>query len=203
MENKLIHFSAFLLAERLNRYLRKDGLALKKLELGMEILLINVSKIIIVYILAALLGTVVQTFILHTAYVLVRRYSYGLHALNTTVCTLMSCCLFVLAPRILYGVEISNPAAAAGFILIIYCLYRYAPADTKSRPLVGAKMRARLKRNAVISGFILMIAALVIPNESVKFLLVLGAAYQCISIMPFTYKLLKRSAKNYENYEHA
>ena len=203
MENQLLHAAATALAHRLNRYTRKDGLEFKKLIYGMEILLINVSKLIIIYLLAAALGVVVPTLITHGAYVAVKRYSFGLHALNSTVCTIVSCCLFVFIPWLLQGVGVGNGVVAAAFVLVIFCLWRYAPADTKARPLVGPKLRARIKRKAIASGAILMAIALMVPSQQFKLLILVGAVFQAVSILPCTYKILKRSGKNYEAYESA
>ena len=203
MENRIIHTAAQGLAGRLNRCIGKEGLELQKMVMGMEILLINVSKLIAVYLLAFVMGIVVQAVILHVAYLVIKRYSFGLHSLSSTLCTVVSCCMFAVMPWLLRGAEIGNIVVFAVFALVIPCLYRYAPADTKARPLIGLKLRARLKRRAVACGVILMAVALIVPSYEVKFLLTLGAAYQCVSILPLTYKILKRSEKNYEKYEHA
>ena len=201
MENKLIHNMALSLTAKLNRYTGKEGLELKKMTYGMEVLIINISKIIILYLLAWALGIVVQTLIIHAAYGVIRRYSYGLHALNSTVCTVVSCCMFVFIPWLMYGMEVGNIAVACAFAAIIFCLWRYAPADTEARPLVGPKMRARVKKKAVACGIGLMITALLMPSQAVKLLILMGAAYQTISILPLTYKILKRSERNYEKHE--
>jgi len=201
MESKLTRAAAERLARKINRYTNKEGIELEKMVLGSEILLINVSKIIIIYSLAALLGILTQTFVTHAAFALIKRYSFGLHALNSTVCTLVSCAIFVGIPLLLYDVYINNYIVAAAFAAVIIILYQYAPADTKARPLIGVRLRAQLKRRAVVCGLILATMALIIPNESIKLFLVLGAVYQSISILPLTYKILKRSERNYEIYE--
>jgi len=201
MENKLIRATALVLATRLNKYTHKEGLEFEKLVLGMEIFLINVSKMIVVYLLAVLLGIVPITLIVQGAYVVIKRYSFGLHALNTSVCTLGSCIMFVGLPWLLQGVAINVYMVVMAFVPFIICLYLYAPADTEARPLVGRKHRVRLKKRAVVSGIVLMIVAMIVPSEAVKFLIVLGASYQVISILPITYKILRRSKNNYEVYE--
>ena len=201
MENKLIHQAAENLASRFNRYMGKEGLELQKLVLGLEIMIINVSKFIIIYLAAFLLGTLWQTVVLHVGYMLVKRYSFGLHALNSTICTLVSCTMFVFIPRLLQGVGVNSWVVLTAFVPIIVCLYLYAPADTKARPILGAKLRARLKRKSVVCGMVLLVIALIVPDSHVKLLLILSAAYQCMGILPITYKLLKRSVRNYETYE--
>jgi len=203
MENKLIHSAAVTLADKLNRYLRREGLELKKIVLGIEILIINITKFIIIYVLAIILGVVSQTLIVHTAFLLIKRYSFGLHALNSTVCTVVSCFMFVAVPLLLSEQGIGNYVVIVTFAGVIFILYRYAPADTKARPLLGKQIRMQLKVKAVTCGVILMAIALLVSSPSTKLLLALGAVYQSISILPTTYKLLKRSVKNYERYECA
>ena len=174
MAQKILHTTAHRLADKVNRYTHKEGLEFTKLVIGMEMLLINISKLLIIYLLAAVLGMLLQTLIVHGSYILVKRFSYGLHALNSTVCTIVSCCMFVIIPWLLSGIEVSNHVVAAIFIPTIYTLYRYAPADTKARPLVGARRRVRLKKYAVACGVIAFALVLIVPDESIKFLLTLG-----------------------------
>ena len=201
MENELLRKAAVKLASWMNQYAYREGLELRKLEIGIEFLLINTSKIIIIYTLAALLGILWQSFVLHLAFVIAKRYSFGVHALNSTVCTLISCLMFVASPLLLDGLGINNHLVIISFTAVIYILYLYAPADTKARPLIGVGLRAGLKRRAVASGITLMLVALLIPSEPVKLLLTLGALYQSVSILPITYKFLKRSERNYEAHE--
>jgi len=205
MEGKIIRAAAEGLAHKLNRYTNKEGLEFTKMVIGTEIMLINISKLFLVYLIAVLLGTLIPTLITHGAYILIKRFSFGLHALNTTVCTVVSCILFALAPWLLSHlllVSMGNSLVLAVFPFMILALYLYAPADTKARPLVGKKLRTRLKWKAVVCGIILMAAALLVPNESAKFLMAMGAAFQVISILPITYKILKRSQHNYQQYEN-
>jgi len=201
LENKLINKTTYYLAYKLNTYTNKDGLELQKMKLGIEIFLINVSKLIIIYLLSALLDIVQSTLFVHSAFILVKRYSFGLHALNSTVCTLVSVCMFVFIPFILSGVGIGNHIVLPIHFAILFFLYLYAPADTKARPIVGLKNRRLLKKKAFGCGVAVMLATLLIPSEPIKLLLTLGAIYQCMSILPITYKILKRSEKNYEHYE--
>ena len=203
MENELIRKYALCLASKLNVYIGKEGLDFKKMVLGAEVLIVNISKLIIMYLLAAMLGVIVHTAIIHIAYVVIKRFSFGLHALNSTVCTIVSCTLFVAVPWGLRGVGIGSAAVVAVFVAVIFCLYKYAPADTKARPLVGKMLRARLRKKAVICGVVLFVIALAVPSREVKLLLTLGAAFQVVSVLPLTYKILKRSERNYEAYEQA
>ena len=203
MENRVTQAGVKWITAWINRYACKEGIELTKIRLGVEILLISVIKLCIVYSLAITLGVLEFTLITHGAFMLVKRYSFGLHALNSTVCTISSCFMFVLVPWMLSGVAIGNQSVILVFIVVISVLFLFAPADTKSRPLIGAKRRTQLRIKAVICGIVLFILTLLIPSEQVKFLLVLGAVYQSVAILPLTYILLGRSRKNYERYELA
>ena len=201
MEAKAIYTLSQNLAHWLNRYTNKEGLEFTKMAIGIEVILINISKLVIMYLIAIILGVVVQTLFIHGAYIMIKRYSFGLHALNSTVCTIVSCLLFVAVPWFVFGIMINNVMVLTVFPFIILSMYLYAPADTKARPIIGSKRRSRLKWKAVVSALLLMVITIAIPNESVKLLLTLGAVYQVISILPLTYKILKRSEKNHEQFE--
>ena len=203
MENELLRKSAKYLTGIINCHINKKGIELRKMEIGMETVIINVSKFILVYLLAAIFNVLPQTFIVHLSFFLVKLFSFGLHALNSTVCTLISCCLFVLIPFALSGMGIGNYSVAVVFAAVIFVLYRYAPADTKARPIIGATKRKKLKKKAIACGLFLMAVALLLPDNGMKLLLTLGAVYQSVFILPITYKILKRSGKNYENFERA
>jgi accessory gene regulator B len=201
--DKLLHKAAQRLAAKINVYSNKEGLELTKMVIGVEMLLINISKLVIIYLLAALLGLMLHTLLIHGSFIMAKRFSYGLHALSNVACALVSCVLFVAIPWLLSGFGIGNMMVVFAYIPIIFVLYRYAPADTKARPLVGARRRARLKRLAAACGLASMAIALLLPDQSLKLLFTLGAVYQCVSILPLTYKILGRSERNYEKYECA
>jgi accessory gene regulator B len=198
-----------MLAERLtayvNRYSRKEGIELTKMALGTEIFLVNVIKLVIVYSLAALLGILIYTLSAHVAFAVVKRYSFGLHALNSTLCTLLSCVMFVAVPKFVlaFGFGLGHLPVAIIFVGIIVTLICFAPADTKARPLVGASLRKKMKIKAVCCGFLVFATAFIIPNETIKLLITLGAMYQSVSVMPLTYKILGRSVNNYERFRFA
>ena len=202
MIDNVIRNAAHALAERLGHALQSDKLVFKKFTVGIERILMSVSKLLIIYALSLLLGVFVQTVIIQFSFSLLKRYSLGLHALSNTVCTVVSCLLFVIIPWVLTGFELTNIGTVIAFIPVMSCLYLYAPADTKARPLIGAQLRTRFKQKAMVCGIIILMAALVIPNERVKLLVTIGAVYQVITILPLTYKILKRSERNYENYEN-
>jgi accessory gene regulator B len=104
-------------------------------------------------------------------------------------------------PYALQGIYINTAAFILIFAVIGIGLYKYAPADTAARPILGKKKRARLKKKAVAASIVVLVLALVFLNEVYYGLVAAGAVYAIIAILPLVYKILGRSINNYEQYE--
>ncbi|WP_088825755.1 MULTISPECIES: accessory gene regulator B family protein [Listeria] len=172
-----------------------------KVKYGVEVILINVFKISFVYILALLIGVFWETLITHLAYLTLRRYSFGLHALKSLNCTIISVAMFVIGPALFQLLPSTNLIVILVFAFVLFNMFQYAPSDTESLPLIGTKERQKLKRKAVGCTIVLFLITLFIPSAEMKTLIMLGSVYQVISIHPLMYKLLNRRYNNYENYE--
>jgi accessory gene regulator B len=198
MENKLknrvdyIDLFAECLTSRVNTYLNKEGLELEKMKLGFQILIINISKFIILFAVAEVLGLVKETILMIIVFGCLRKCTFGLHAKSSLVCTITCIAMFNIGSYISQFVKINNYIVFIAFTIINILLYKYAPADTECHPLLGAKLRAKLKKEAVLTGIGLMVLALIIPIPIIKTLMMLSAIYAVIIILPITYKILKR-----------
>ncbi|GAB2547675.1 accessory gene regulator B family protein [Gracilibacillus alcaliphilus] len=172
-----------------------------KMKLGVGVILTNITKGIIVYGLAILLNIFFETLILHGSYFLLRRSSFGLHAKSSTICTLLSIVLFVVIPYMMKDIVINNYILLPLFLVCIFFVYLFAPADTEKHPLLGKNRRKKLRNQSVITCMVLMLIAVIVPMPMISTLVFTGVAIQVISILPVSYKLLKRSYDNYEQYE--
>ncbi|EFI85069.1 Accessory gene regulator protein B [Listeria grayi] len=172
-----------------------------KVKYGLEIILINAMKFIAVYGVALLLGIVWQTITVHLAYLMIRRYSFGLHATKSWVCTVVSVSMFDLIPYFAKGLLLNNWIVLGVFIFVLLNVFFFAPADTESLPLIGKDNRKKLKRKAMVCTLLLTGIALLVPIAEMKVLIMLGALYQVVSINPLVYKILNRRYHNYESYE--
>ena len=90
-------------ANALNQRTKKEGSDFQKMVLGLEILLHNIPKLILMVVLSAVLGILMQTFIIWIPFAIVRRYASGLHAQNGITCTIMTLLMFVAVPYFAYG----------------------------------------------------------------------------------------------------
>jgi len=89
LESKLTGLICSLVVSWINQYANKEGIKLKKMTIGVEIFLINVIKMVVMYSLSLLFGILPLTLVTHISFVAIKRFSYGLHALNSTLCTLI------------------------------------------------------------------------------------------------------------------
>lgn len=205
MENKsqlsLMERVADIITNKINYSLHKEGLELQKMKLGIEILLINISKFIIIFTTAATFNLLKEAIFMSVIFASIRRNAFGIHAKNSFMCTLVSLSMFVFGSYISYYLKFNNYEVFSIFTIVNTLLYKYAPADTENHPLIGANLREKRKKEAVITGVVLMLIALLIPNSLVKTLMSLAVIFAVILILPVTYRLMKRGYRNYEKYE--
>lgn len=189
------------LAMRINKERGGSRIDYLKMKLGIEMLVINLTKSFIVYGVAIAFHILLQTLILHAAYFAIRRVAFGLHANSSTICTIISVLAFVGTPILCQYIWFNNYLVIGLGVILTLLLYRYAPADTDKYPLLGVERRNKMRKEAVITCIIIMIIALICPSPMIKSLLVCGVLIQVVAILPVSYKLLKRSFNNYEKYE--
>lgn len=201
MGDNLIHLTSIKLADWLNHYAKREGKDYLKLCYGMEIVMTNIVGIAVFFTISLLLGTLIQSIAVLIGFNMVRRFASGAHAGNIAACSFSSTVLFNVVPWLIKGFTIHNFAVAIIFCVIILLLFLYAPADTESKPLVGRKKRARLRRHALIAGAFLMVGTLFLPDCSLKVYLTLGAVYEAVAILPITYIVLNKKYRNYEQFE--
>ena len=195
MKASYTHTLAVAWTSSLNRYVQKEGIDLQKMTLGLEIILHNIPKLVLMTATAAFWGILPQTMITWLSFACIRRYSSGLHASNGITCTFMTLLMFVAAPIALQNLYIGATTLTAIFAIIGLALYKYAPADTASRPILGSKKRARLKKKAVVTSTIVLALSLLFVDSIYYVNIVTGAIYTVIVALPLTYQILGRSMK--------
>ncbi|WP_310829842.1 accessory gene regulator B family protein [Paenibacillus pedocola] len=190
------------MAQRLNKEREGEYIDYLKMKLGFEMLLINLSKLVLVYGAAILFHLLWQTLIMHGAYFAIRKTAFGLHASSSMICSISSTAMFIGIPYLCEQyIRFNNIQVGIIGLLATLLLYRYAPADTDKFPLLGKERREKLRKTTTKSSLLIVLTALLIPSPTIKALLLMGILLQVLMILPITYKLLKRSYKNYENYD--
>jgi len=192
------------LAEKVTQWvmgeIQAEEIEYLKAKLGLESILINLSKMIVVYVIAIAFRTLIPTLITHLSYVVLRKFSQGLHAKYSTVCTLASIAMFVILPYLLQNAEISRQWVLLIGVAAPCLFYFYAPADTEKSPIINSRIRNELRWKSVMASIVMMGIALIV-DPMMRTLIVAGVVMQVIMILPQTYKILGRSYNNYEKYE--
>lgn len=189
------------IVNRLNVYMNKDGLEYEKLKLGVDVLVLSLSKVILTLVLAVYFDIFFEVLLMAVVHGIIRYNAFGLHAKDSNVCLVLTLAMFILPPILLKSIYLSNYTVLIVFLLFSLLLYKYAPADTENHPLLGATLRKKLRIKTLVYSIIVMILTLLLPFGEFKIFPIISTLYVIIGVLPITYNILKRGYKNYEKYE--
>lgn len=175
----------------------------EKAHYSLQILLINLEKLLIVYFFSFLLSVMINTFIMHLTYFLLRKFAGGWHAKKSINCTLFSSLCFVFIPWLAkkYNFLFSMTAMCVLIFVVSFTVIRYAPADTEKNPLVSISERKKRRKSSILVTIFVLLASIFVKSETLKFNILSGLLLESVTIHPAFYKLTKRSYRNYEEYE--
>lgn len=173
---------------------------IEEIEYGLVGLYITISKTIVIFIIAVLLGILKELIIFTLIYNVIRMPSFGMHASSSTWCLIASTTMFLgfsyLSTIISIPINIKIILGIIGIILI----YKNSPADTEKRPIVNPKRRLVYKLISSIISVTFVILSLVIQNDFWSNCFILGLLLQCFMTAPTTYKLFGQPYDNYKTY---
>lgn len=160
---------------------------INRVRLGLEVILINISKFIIVFSIAAIMGVFWKSAIVLTAFAILRRTIGGIHAKSSNRCTIFSTMLIVGGGIFPYITTLRSEIILAIFIINVILTYKYAPGDTEKNPIKDIKKRENLRKESLKRIIFLAIVTIIIPNEIIKTLLTFGSTAAVISILPILF----------------
>ncbi len=180
-----------------NTYSDED---IEKLEYGLEGIYLTITKLIIIFITATLLGIVKELIALLILFNIIRYTGFGFHAEKSWQCLVISSFCFLIIPLFFINIALSKNVyiGISLFCIINYLLF--APADTVKRPLPNRKKRIMRKIVTVITGVIYSVLSIVYFNHWVSAILISAMVIQAIVINPLIYIILKQPYNNYKNY---
>ena len=167
---------------------------------GLEGVYLTMSKIIILFCLAYILGIVKEFVLLLISYNIIRSQAFGLHATKSIYCLISSCLLFIVGALICKYVVFPIWFSIGSAIVCDICLLLYAPADTYKRPIVNKKKRKRFKIISFILGVIYTLLIVVFRESIYINYLVIGMIEAVLMILPFVYKIFHLPYNNYKTY---
>lgn len=177
-----------------------DDIKLKKIKLGLDILIINIPKYIILFSISFYLDIFLYTLIICSVFGTIRSTSFGIHANTSIGCLVSTVILFIGGIYASTYIYISNLVYIISYFIILILYYKFAPADTKKHPLINKKHREYLRNRTLLTLSVLLIIGFIIKNPVISNIFLIASIYQLISILPVTYNILGRSYNNYDLY---
>ena len=174
---------------------------LEEVEYGLESIYLTITKMIIIFSLAAILNIFKEVIILTVFYNIIRCTAFGLHATKSIYCLMSSLIMFIGGVYICNYINLNFYIKLILCIICLICIFKYAPADTYKRPIIKATKRRKYKIISFISASIFTILILAYNTNILSNYLLVGMIYSVIMIHPFIYKIFKLPYANYKNYK--
>ena len=173
---------------------------LAELKYGLLGLYLLISKSIIIFGIALILGIFKELLIFTLIYNLIRLPSFGIHASKSWICLVASTTVFILSAYLSSVIIIPiNLRVMLGLIGIVL-INKNAPADTAKKPIISPKRRFIYKTLSTLVAIIFVICSLIIENSFLANSFILALLIQCVITAPTTYKLCGETHDNYKSY---
>lgn len=155
-----------------------------KCKLGLEIFIINATKLTTIYLCAGMLGVFIPTLIYHSAFMIIRIFAYGAHSKSSFICTLYSMIFIVGTPVILKFILFPRLLLIMINLVNFLLLIKYAPGKTSKNYLGNLQHQKKLKKRALIGNNAILLLLLILPNIGICNLLSLGSLLGGIFVTP-------------------
>lgn len=167
---------------------------------GIEGIYMLITKTIIIFILAMILGIFKELLYLLISFNFIRLFAFGMHANKSYVCLIFSSLMFLCGAFLCKYLMFNRYILYVLYLLTFIIIMIYAPADTKKRPLIKRNKRIKFKVLSLMVVALYFILTLLIKNNLIINSLIIGTIIECILILPITYKAFNMPYNNYKNY---
>lgn len=181
--------------------LSKSDDDLDKINYGIKVILLNLFKMIILFLTAYILGVFKYTLIAFIVFSIFRTFASGVHANSSIQCIIINYVLFLGNVYASIYIPLNKLHVTLIFLVSLILTYIYAPADTADRPLVSKKLRHNLKIKSIFTVITFFIFSILVYNNVYKNLITFSILEEAFAISPLCYKILGKTYNNYENIE--
>ena len=172
-----------------------------EISFGLQLLIGEVPKFFITFILALLLNIIDLTIISFIIILPYRMFSGGFHLRTHIGCIIATNTMYIgsayLASILNFNDIIKYILIAVTFIFSFIMIAKYAPADTENVPVLQKKERRKRKICSFVIAGIELVIAIFIPYKVVSNMIIIGILVQTLTIT----KLAKKKKKNKYGYE--
>ncbi|WP_160692152.1 accessory gene regulator B family protein [Clostridium sp. C2-6-12] len=171
----------------------------EKIYYGLQVIMLDISKSIILLGTAYLLGVFKYTLIAFLVFAFLRSFASGAHANSTLQCIIVNYILFLGNVYLSLYLPLNTAVQTIIFILSLLLVFLYAPGDTEERPLVSKKLRKQLKIKSILIVIAFFISIFVIESKIYTNLITFGILEAALVITPIVYRLFGKKTNNYKN----
>ena len=139
--------------------------------------------------------------LLIVTYYIYRTFAFGIHATKSIYCLITSLILFIGGVYVVKYMSLNIYVKAIISIILLICIYKYAPADTYKRPLINERKRKKYKVISTILGIAYVILIIIFNNYIISNYLLIGMLETVIMIHPIVYKIFNLPFDNYKKYK--
>ena len=170
----------------------------EKLAYGLEGLYMTITKLVIIFLIAFLLGFIKEFIITLIFFNIIRFPGFGFHASKSIVCLISSTLLILGLPYLFTNIEVSLTIKIILCIVSVITFIICAPADTQKRPLTNKKKRIIRKIAASSLAVIYSVLIIVFNGYEISNLLMAALLIETILISPIMYLIFKEPYRNYK-----
>ena len=170
----------------------------EKLSYGLEGLYMPLTKLVIIFLLALLLGFLKEFLFTLVMFNIIRFPGFGYHASKSIICLISSTALILGLPFLFMHIEISLIVKVILCIVSVIVFAICAPADTAKRPLTNKKKRLIRKICATCIAIIYSIIIIVFNDLVYSDLLLAAPLIEAIIISPILYLIFGDTYNNYK-----
>lgn len=170
----------------------------EKLAYGLEGLYMSITKLVIIFLIAFLLGFIKEFIITLIFFNIIRFPGFGFHASKSVVCLIASTLLILGLPYFFTNIEVSLTIKIILCIVSVITFIICAPADTWKRPLTNKKKRIIRKVVACSLAVIYSVLIIVFNGYEISNLLMAALLIETILISPIMYLIFKEPYRNYK-----
>ena len=170
----------------------------EKLAYGLEGLYMTITKLVIIFLIAFLLGFIKEFIITLIFFNIIRFPGFGFHASKSIVCLIASTLLILGLPYLFTIIEVSLTIKIILCIVSVITFIICAPADTWKRPLTNKRKRIIRKVVACSLAVIYSVLIIVFNGYEISNLLMAALLIETILISPIMYLIFKEPYRNYK-----
>lgn len=166
-----------------------DRMSYLKCKLGVESIVVNLSKLLFIYSASLILNVGLETLILHLSFLTIRVFAYGEHAGSSFGCIVSSILLFVGSAGLLVrGLLIPESGLLFLQLINLLILSKYAPGVTSKNPVGSDEKKRRRRTQALCSCMLVTGFTMCIPSLLIQNLIVVGNFLSSVTVLPILSK---------------